>query len=128
MPIRYNWYNIVQVLSLLPDTSTWLFYPLLKMRYWSLLVLLVLSPSVCAICMSVLVIQSWPTLQPHGLEPTRLLCLWDSPGKNAGMGCHALLQGIFPTPGSNPCILCFLHWQMFSLPLVPHGQPLDNIT
>ena len=58
MPIRYNWYNIVQVLSLLPDTSTWLFYPLLKMRYWSLLVLLVLSPSVCAICMSVLVIQS----------------------------------------------------------------------
>ena len=58
MPIRYNWYNIVQVLSLLPDTSTWLFYPLLKMRYWSLLVLLVLSPSVCAICMSMLVIQS----------------------------------------------------------------------
>ena len=110
MPIRYNWYNIVQVLSLLPDTSTWLFYPLLKMRYWSLLVLLVLSPSVCAICMSVLVIQSWPTLQPHGLEPTRLLCLWDSPGKNAGMGCHALLQGIFPSQVS--CIVgrCSTIW------------------
>ena len=45
MPIRSNWYNIVQVLSLLPDTSTWLFYPLLKMRYCSLLLLLVLYPA-----------------------------------------------------------------------------------
>ena len=32
----------------------------------------------------------------------RLLCPWDSPGKNTGMGCHALLQGIFPTQRSNP--------------------------
>ena len=37
--------------------------------------------------------------------PTRLLCPWDSPGKNTGVGCHALLQGIFPIQGSNPCIL-----------------------
>ena len=48
MPIRSNWYNIVQVLSLLPDTSTWLFYPLLKMRYCSLLLLLVLYPAAAA--------------------------------------------------------------------------------
>ena len=45
-------------------------------------------------------------LQPHGLlwcteESTRLLCLWNSPGKNTGVGCHSLLQGIFPTQGSN---------------------------
>ena len=36
------------------------------------------------------------------------------------MGCHALLQGIFPTQGSNPCLLCLLdllHWQVDSLPL-----------
>ena len=32
---------------------------------------------------------------PHGLQPTRLLCPWDSPGKNTGVGCHVLLQGIF---------------------------------
>ena len=32
----------------------------------------------------------------------RLLCAWDSPGKNTGVGCHFLLQGIFPTQGSNP--------------------------
>ena len=37
----------------------------------------------------------------HGLEPTRLLCPWDSPGKNTGMGCHFPLQGIFPTQGLN---------------------------
>ena len=41
-------------------------------------------------------------LQPHGLWPTRLLCPWDSPGKNTAVGCHALLQGILPTQGSNP--------------------------
>ena len=32
------------------------------------------------------------SLQPHGLYPTRLLCPWDSPGKNTGVGCHLLLQ------------------------------------
>ena len=54
-----------------------------------------------------------------GLEPARLLCPWDSPGKNTGVGCHFLLQGIFPTQGSNPYLFCLLHWQMGSLPLVP---------
>ena len=47
----------------------------------------------------------------------------DSPGKNNGVGCHALLQGIFPTQGSNPCLLCVLHWQASSLPPVPPGKP-----
>ena len=32
-------------------------------------------------------------------------CPWDSPGKNTGVGCHDLLQGIFPTQGSNPDLL-----------------------
>ena len=48
----------------------------------------------------------------------------DSPGKNTGVGCHALLQGIFPTQGLNPHLLCLLHWQVGSLPLVPPGKPL----
>ena len=43
-------------------------------------------------------------LRPHGLQPARLLCPWDSPGMNTGVGCHGLLQGIFlilpgPTQG-----------------------------
>ena len=45
------------------------------------------------------------SLQPHGLEPARLLCPWNSPSKNNGVGCHYLLQGIFPTQGSNPALL-----------------------
>ena len=42
---------------------------------------------------------------PHGLQPTRLLCPWDSPGKNTGVDCHFLLQGIFLTQGSSPGLL-----------------------
>ena len=45
--------------------------------------------------------------------------------KNTGVGCHFLLQGIFQTQGSNPCLLCLLHWQVGSLPLVPH-EKLQN--
>ena len=37
-------------------------------------------------------------------KPAGLLCPWDSPGKDTGVGCHALLQGIFPTQGSNPSL------------------------
>ena len=44
------------------------------------------------------------SLRPHGLSPTRFLCLWDFPGKSTGVGCHFLLQEIFPTQGSNLCL------------------------
>ena len=37
----------------------------------------------------------------HGLSPTRLLCPWDFPGKSTRVGCHFLLQRIFPTQGLN---------------------------
>ena len=50
---------------------------------------------------------------------TRLLCPWDSPGKNTRIGCHFLLQRIFLTQGWNPRLL---HWQAGSLPLVPPGE------
>ena len=49
---------------------------------------------------------------------------WNSPGKNTGVGCHAFLQGIFPTQGSNPHLLGLLHWQAGSLPLAPPGKPI----
>ena len=42
------------------------------------------------------------SLQTHGLQPARLLCSWNSPGQNTGVGCHSLLQGIFPTQRVNP--------------------------
>ena len=46
--------------------------------------------------------------------------------KNTGVGCHALLQGIFLTQGSNPCLSCLLHWQGGSLPLAPPGKPQNK--
>ena len=55
------------------------------------------------------------SLRSHGLQPARLLCLWDFPGKNTGVDCHFLLQGIVPTQGYN--FLHLLHWQADSLPL-----------
>ena len=54
------------------------------------------------------------SLWPHRWQPTRLLCPLDSPGKNTGVGCHALLQGIFLTQGSNLHLLLgrqiLYHW------------------
>ena len=65
------------------------------------------------------------SLQLHGLQPTRLLCPWDSPGKNTGVGCHAFLQGIFWIQVSNSH---FPHWQAGSLSLAPPGKPWLVIT
>ena len=56
---------------------------------------------------------------------------WDSSSKNTEVGYHALLQGIFPTQGLNPRLLCLLHWQVDSVPTVPPGKPFyftyDNV-
>ena len=66
------------------------------------------------------------SLFSHAQLFDQLLCPWDSPGKNTGVGCHALLQGIFPTQGLNPYLLCLRHWQAGSLPLVPRN--IINLT
>ena len=64
------------------------------------------------------------TLQPHELQPTKLLSQRNFPGKNTGMGCHFLLQGIFLTQGSSPRCLHLWPWQVDSLPLCPLGSLL----
>ena len=53
-------------------------------------------------------------------SPARLLCLWNSPGKNTGVGNHSLLQGIFSTQGLN--LGGSLAWQANSLPSEPSGK------
>ena len=63
------------------------------------------------------------SLWASGLQPATLFCPWDSPGKNTGVGCHALLQGIFLTQGSNLHFFRLLHWQAGSLPLELPGKP-----
>ena len=52
-----------------------------------------------------LLLQSLSHVQLFELLPARVFCPWDSPGKNTGVGCHALLQGIFLTQGSKPCLV-----------------------
>ena len=84
---------------------------------------------VCGICE--LVAQSCPTLRPHGLQLARLLCPWDSPGKNTGVGCHALLQG-FGTK-SDFCVVnnkknwskCLKYWKIGS---VAQSQETNDVS
>ena len=78
------------------------------------------SPSPPAKCIYA---KSCQTLQPHRLNPVRLLCPWNPPGKNTGVGCHFLLQVIFSTKGLNSHLLHLLHWQVDSLPLAPSEKP-----
>ena len=59
---------------------------------------------------------------PWTIQPARLLCPWDSPGKNTEVDCLAFLQRIFLTQESSLCLLCLLHWQAGSLPLAPFGK------
>ena len=56
-------------------------------------------------------------------EPTRLLCPWNSPGKNTEVGSHSRLQGIFPTQGLNPD---FLHWRQILYCLSHQGIHILN--
>ena len=92
------------------------------------------------------------SFHPHGPEPFRLLCPWDSPGKITRVHCHALFQGIFLTQGSNPsltssaragrfsttgttweaqvCICKYVIFTLFKLSLtshVPSWSPLTDL-
>ena len=60
------------------------------------------------------------------MDPARLLCPWDFPGKNTAVGCYFLLQGTFLAQGLNPSILHLLHWQAGSLPAEPPGKPREG--
>ena len=64
------------------------------------------------------------SLQPHGLQLTKLLRPRDSPGKNTGVGCHFLLQGIFLTQGSN---LGHPHCRRMLYTLSHQGSPTIKI-
>ena len=83
----------------------------LKSFYFKLKVLTIYLSVHAQLCLTL--------LRPHGLQASRLLSPRDSPGKNAGVGCHVLFQGIFPTQGLN---LHLLHWQT-DLPLSHLGSP-----
>ena len=75
-------------------------------------------------CVCAKALQLCPTLcNPMACSPPGSSVHGDSPGKNTGVGCHALPQGIFRTQGSNPGLLHLLHWQVGSLPPALPGKP-----
>ena len=101
---KCNWY-------LRPKIVTW------KYSQTSYLLILHKKDSI-----SLLVVSD--SLWPHGLQPTRLLCPWNSLGRNTGMGSHSLLQGIFPTQGSNQGLLHCR--QVFFLFILLPSEPPEN--
>ena len=70
------------------------------------------NTKVLSICDSSIVVQSpsyvWLFVTPWAVQTTVLLCLWGSPGKNTRVGCHVLLQGIFPKQELNLRLLLYL--------------------
>ena len=70
-------------------------------------------PQVCCCCCLVTTAMS-DSVQPHELQPVRLLCPWDSLGNSSGVGCHALFQGILPTQELNQGLL-HCRWILYQL-------------
>ena len=92
----FSWEKMNSFLSVV---SVWLPYSFRNLEYWPIIVnceILILNldtnSSLRTKYVSVSCSIVWNSLQPHGLQPARLLCPWDSPGKNTGVGCHFLLQ------------------------------------
>ena len=93
--------------------------PRCKMKEINILLFHQTEEVTCRVAAAAKSLQSCPTLcDPIDSSPPGS-CPWDSPGKNTGVGCHVFLQGIFPTQGSN---LCLLHWQVDSLTLSHQGS------
>ena len=78
---------------------------------------------VCVLSRSVV----FDSLQPYGLQPARFLCLWKFPGRNMGVGCHFLLQGIFPHLGIEPASLVSPGLADGYLISTPPGKPNNKI-
>ena len=73
----------------------------------------------CSVAQSCLTLCNPTDRSPLGSAVHR-----DAPGKHTGVGCHALLQGIFPTQGLNPGLGQSPALQADSLPSEPPGKPL----
>ena len=83
-----------------------------------------INPESSFMCVHATLLQPCPTLcDPMDCSPPGFSVHGDSPGKDRGVGCHALLQGILWIRGLNPYLLTLLHWQVGSLPLVPPEKP-----
>ena len=101
-----------------------LFYFCMYLKFYKINRFLILFKKLSNDCQYLRVLSSSVvsnSLRPHGLQPARLLCPWDFTGNNTGVGCHFLLQVIFPTQGSNPGLL---HCRQMLLPSETPGKSL----
>ena len=72
----------------------------LHISFWNFKVLAVSKPDLSRLCVC--------AVMPNTMQPARLLCLWDFPGKDTGVSSHSLLQRVFPPQGWNPRLFCLL--------------------
>ena len=98
----------------------WFPFPLRSPEHWVELPMLLTGGSRCVWARHSL--SRVRLLRPRGLQPARLLCAWGSPGKGTAVGSHSLLQGIFPTQGSNPGPL---HCKQILYRLSHRGSPIS---
>ena len=96
----------------------------LHFRFWLVKQIATNLFSCCCCCCLVTSVMS-NFVWPYGLYPTRLLCPWNFPGKNTEEGCHALLQGILPTQGSNPSL--FIAGRFFITEPLGKPPPLSKV-
>ena len=98
---KWRWRSIFKmtVSHLIPEILQLTLYPIFILYF-----------HVCVLSHSVMS----DSFQPHGLPLARLLCPWNFPGQNTGVGCHFLLHSIFPSQGLNPGLLLsrqiLYHW------------------
>ena len=88
---------------------------------WCKYITCVFHTSIC-VCVSHSVMSD--SLRPHELEPTRLLCPWNSPSKNTGVDCHSLLQRIFQTQELNAGLP---HCRQILYSLSHQGNPFKQV-
>ena len=106
---------------------------IISIRYWSKLQTLRIVPfwefsylwgfSIWSKWLLKSVGEKWKTVSDSEVleQQVKILCPWDFPGKKTGVGCHFLLQEIFPTQGLNPGLL---HCRQMLYPLSHQGSPL----
>ena len=114
----YNFSGEMSIQILFPHVIGLSFYCLVERDFPLCILDISLLSDIC-VCVSHSVMSD--SLRPYALKPARLLCPWNSPGKNTGVTCHSLLQGIFPSQGSNPGLL---HCRHMLYQLSHQGSPI----
>ena len=106
--VRFMWRGVWER----EERGGWMIWLFLKLPIWDL-TFLSEKFSINA-CMHAKSLWSCLLFTTSLTVAARLLCPWDFPGKNTGVGCHGLLQGIFLTQGSNLHLLLILYCQVSS--------------